>query len=190
VTVGFGPPDDDTPPPPDVGSAEVAAFAEATGIDLDHAAGTDVADFIRPDEPTIAPSERTKHMGTGEVLAYEPMTPLELTYALEEIGAAFDRYGAVRPLLAHKRYAAERAYIAAKANARLTAPSGGYHADREAYANLHSMAELEALHLAKELEKSADALFEALKSKSISYMSMSKANVAAQQSGGSGRFGA
>lgn len=157
---------------------------EATGLDVTEASSSDLQEYIRADTNVRPPSERNVHMTTGQVLQYEPLTPLEIQYAIEEIQAALDRYAAVYPHLKHEEYATERAYITKKAQARLLAPAGGYDRDRAAYAEAESMPELEAWHLAKEKRHAADALEKALRSKLFGYLNMNKALAAQMQSFG------
>lgn len=155
-------------------------------IDLGGASSSDIVEYIRPESTPRPPSERGVNLTTGQVLQYEPMTSLEVQYAIEEIQAALDRFAAVFPLLKHEEYAAERAYITKKANARITAPAGGYDRDRAAYAELEAMPEMEAWHEAKEKRAAAEKLADALKTKLYGYLNLNKAITAHMQTFGGG----
>ncbi len=130
-------------------------------------------EFIKPEE-TEAQLERRQIVDTRDILNWQPMTVPEITFCLEELNAAFERYATVSPSLIQKEYDAERAYIETKARARLEAPEGGYDRDRAAWAELQAMDALKAWHTAKTLRKAADSLYDALKNKAFGLMNQNK----------------
>lgn len=174
-----------TDPEPSRSAADLARYEEQNDVHLTD--GSAVIEHLRAGEPMRPPSERMVEMSTGQILQYEPMTGLEIQYAIEEIQAALDRYTTVYPMLLGQQYTAERAFILAEATARLNAPPGGYDADRRAWAKAQSMTELEAWQLAKEKVHSADKLADALKTKMFGLLNLNKALTAQMQSFGGAR---
>lgn len=139
-------------------------------------------EYLRPPEH---PEDRQRvHLTTAGVLRYEPMTPTEIMFAIEEIAAALERFAAVYPSLVQNEYDAERAYIKAKAQARLDAPPGGYDADRRAWAEVQSLPAMEAWQAAKVTRKAAEELAGALKQKQFGLMNVNRVTAALFNAGG------
>lgn len=126
------------------------------------------------------------HAATGEILDYQPVSPVEVEYIIREIGDRLERAVVVLDELQRARYAAESAYSAAFETAKLTSK-------KEMYSDRRSEAKLACLPLERELNEAkaklhhAENLQDALKAKLMGYQNINKVNGAAYSAGGVGR---
>lgn len=102
-------------------------------------------------------------MDTGEIVEYEPVTPIELEFMIRELGARLENAVPVLKELWAQRYAAERALIEEKAKAVLRS-SARTITEKRAESDLATMtfrrdfdAAKETLHAAEELQKALAA---------------------------------
>ncbi|WIA99712.1 hypothetical protein [Curtobacterium sp. MCBA15_012] len=102
-------------------------------------------------------------MDTGEIVSYEPVTPLELEFMIRELGERLERAVPVMKGLYKARYDAERALIEEKAKAVLRSGKASV-TEKRAEADLETMtfrrdvdAAKETLHAAEELQKALAA---------------------------------
>ncbi|GAA3330592.1 hypothetical protein HP467_07405 [Curtobacterium albidum] len=98
-------------------------------------------------------------MDTGEIVEYEPVTPMELEFMIRELGARLENAVPVLKELWAARYSAERALIEEKAKAVLRSDARTI-TEKRAEADLATMtfrrdfdAAKETLHAAEELQK-------------------------------------
>jgi hypothetical protein len=102
-------------------------------------------------------------MDTGEIVEYEPVTPIELEFMVRELGARLENAVPVLKELWAQRYAAERALIEEKAKAVLRSDARTI-TEKRAESDLSTMtfrrdfdAAKETLHAAEELQKALAA---------------------------------
>jgi hypothetical protein len=102
-------------------------------------------------------------MDTGEIVEYEPVTPVELEFMIRELGARLENAVPVLKELWATRYGAERALIEEKAKAVLRSDARTI-TEKRAEADLATMtfrrdfdAAKETLHAAEELQKALAA---------------------------------
>lgn len=102
-------------------------------------------------------------MDTGEVVSYEPVTPIELEFMIRELGERLERAVPALKQMWHDRYEAERALIKAKAEAMLRSSASSV-TEKRAEADLATMPhrldfdlKKETLHAAEELQKALAA---------------------------------
>lgn len=120
---------------------------------------------------------------SGELLNYEPMSPMEIEMLIRTIS---DRLEAAVPAIKqmwHERYQAERELIKARATAMLSSNAATV-TEKRAEADLASLPyrldfdlKKEALHAAEELQK-------ALTAKLYGYLNLNKVQSAAYMGGG------
>ena len=98
-------------------------------------------------------------LASGELVNYEPVSPLELEFLIQELGKRLESAVPVIKSLWHDRYEAERALIKAKATAMLSSKADTV-AEKRAEADLASLPyrldfdlKKETLHAAEELQK-------------------------------------
>lgn len=102
-------------------------------------------------------------MDTGEIVAYEPVTPIELEFMIRELGERLERAVPAIKQMWHDRYEAERALIKTRAEALLRSNAGTV-TEKRAEADLAVMPQRldfdlkkETLHAAEELQKALAA---------------------------------
>ncbi|TQL46697.1 hypothetical protein FB562_2221 [Homoserinimonas aerilata] len=126
------------------------------------------------------------NLATGELVDYEPVSPMEIEMIIREIG---DRLEDAVPVLKHlynQRYAAERKWIEERAKAMLRSSETSITRQR-AEADLASLPLKHQFDDAKEILHAAEHLQKALQSKLYGYLNLNKAQAAAYQVGGFGR---
>ncbi|WP_065961218.1 hypothetical protein [Curtobacterium sp. UCD-KPL2560] len=102
-------------------------------------------------------------MDTGEIVTYEPVTPIELEFMIRELGERLERAVPAIKQMWHERYEAERALIKARAEALLRSKAMSV-TEKRAEADLAVMPhrldfdlKKETLHAAEELQKALAA---------------------------------
>ena len=126
------------------------------------------------------------HAATGEILDYQPVSPVEIEYIIREIGDRLERAVVVLDELQRARYEAESAYSAAFETAKLTSKQEMY-SDRRSEAKLSCLPLERAMNEAKAHLHHAENLQDALKAKLMGYQNINKVNGAAYGVGGVGR---
>jgi len=102
-------------------------------------------------------------MDTGEIVEYEPVTPIELEFMIRELGERLERAVPAIRQMWHDRYEAERALIKTRAEALLRSDAATV-TEKRAEADLAVMPQRldfdlkkETLHAAEELQKALAA---------------------------------
>lgn len=126
------------------------------------------------------------HITTGELVDYEPVSPMELEMVIREIGDRLERAVPVIKQLWGERYAAERKLIEERAKAviRSNAPTV---TEKRAEADLATMQFRHDFDGAKETLHAAEELQKALTAKLYGYLNLNKVQASAYQVGGVGR---
>jgi hypothetical protein len=126
------------------------------------------------------------NLSTGEIVDYEPASPIELEMIIREIGDRLERAVPVIKDLWSKRYAAERKWIEERAKAvmRSTEPTV---TRQRAEADLAAMPFKHEFDNAKEILHAAEELQKALTAKLYGYLNLNKVQATAYQVGGVGR---
>lgn len=125
------------------------------------------------------------HGITGEVIRYQPVSPLEVEYIIREIGDRLENAVGVLDELQRARYEAEEEYSHEFETAKLTSKRELYN-ERIAEAKLACLPLMRVLNEAKAKLHHAEHLQEALKSKAMGYQNINKVNGAAYGMGGVG----
>ncbi len=136
--------------------------------------------IVDPSTGEIVPG---RHLTTSEALAFQPRTPVEVEFLIEELGQSLDRAAVALGELHDLRYEAETAYVRARSEARLAAP-GGFAADKTAYADLNSIDELEHLNDCKAALHKCEALEQAVRARFYGYLNLNKSVTAAYNGAG------
>ncbi|MDN4598479.1 hypothetical protein [Leifsonia virtsii] len=126
------------------------------------------------------------HSTTGELIDYQPVSPMEIEFIIREIGDRLERAVVVIDSLQRARYDAEEAYSKAFEMAKLESKRHLYN-DRIAEARLSCLPLLRELNEAKAQLHHAEHLQDALKAKLMGYQNINKVNGAAYGVGGVGR---
>jgi hypothetical protein len=126
------------------------------------------------------------HAVTGELLEYQPVSPIEIEFIIREIGDRLERAVPILDQLQRERYEAESAYSKAFETAKLTSKREMY-SDRRSEAKLACLPQELALNEAKAKLHHAERLQDALKAKLMGYQNINKVNGAAYSAGGAGR---
>ncbi|UAJ80184.1 hypothetical protein IT072_03810 [Leifsonia sp. ZF2019] len=126
------------------------------------------------------------HSTTGELLDYQPVSPMEIEFIIREIGDRLERAVVIIDTLQRARYDAEEAYSKAFEMAKLESKRHLYN-DRIAEARLSCLPLLRELNEAKAQLHHAEHLQDALKSKLMGYQNINKVNGAAYGVGGVAR---
>jgi hypothetical protein len=102
-------------------------------------------------------------MDTGEIVSYEPVTPVELEFMIRELGERLERAVPAIKQMWHERYEAERTLLENHAKAMLRSDATTV-AEKRAEAMLSTMPhrldfdlKKETLHAAEELQKALAA---------------------------------
>lgn len=102
-------------------------------------------------------------MDTGEIVNYEPVSPIELEFMIRELGERLERAVPALKQMWHERYEAERALIEARAKAVILSKAATV-TEKRAEADLATMPQRldfdlkkETLHAAEELQKALSA---------------------------------
>lgn len=126
------------------------------------------------------------HLSTGEIVDYNPVSPLELEMMIREIG---DRLENAVPVIKHlwgDRYAAERKFIEEKAKALIRSTASTV-TEKRAEADLASLPFKHDFDNAKEVLHAAEELQKALTAKLYGFLNLNKVQATAYQVGGIGR---
>ena len=126
------------------------------------------------------------HSTTGEILDYQPVSPVEVEYIIRELGDRLERAVVILDQLQRERYDAETEYSSAFETAKLMSKREMY-SDRRSEAKLACKPQELALNEAKAKLHHAERLQDALKAKLMGYQNINKVNGAAFGAGGVGR---
>lgn len=126
------------------------------------------------------------HTPTGELIEYQPVSPLEIEFIIREIGDRLEAAVKVLDQLQRERYEAEEAYSRALETAKLSSTRATYN-DRLAEARLSCLPLLRDVNEAKAKLHHAERLQDALRAKLMGYQNINKVNGAAYGVGGAGR---
>lgn len=126
------------------------------------------------------------NLQTGELIDYEPISPVELEHLIREIGDRLENAVPVIKQLWADRYAAERKFIEEKAKAMLRSKANSV-TEKRAEADLASLSYKHEFDTAKEILHAAEELQKALTAKLYGYLNLNKVQAAAYQVGGHGR---
>lgn len=126
------------------------------------------------------------NLKTGELVDYEPVSPMELEMIIREIGDRLENAVPVIKQLWADRYAAERKFIEEKAKAMLRSKEETVTM-RRAEADLASLPFKHDFDSAKEILHAAEELQKALTAKLYGYLNLNKVQSTAYQVGGMGR---
>ena len=126
------------------------------------------------------------NLSTGELVQFDPASPIELEMIIREIGDRLERAVPVIKQLWSDRYAAERKYIEERAKAvmRSTEPTV---TQQRAEADLASMSYKHEFDNAKEILHAAEELQKALTAKLYGYLNLNKALASSYNASGVGR---
>lgn len=126
------------------------------------------------------------HAVTGEILEYQPVSPIEVEYIIRELGDRLERAAPILDKLQRARYDAETEYSKAFETAKLMSKREMY-SDRRSEAKLACLPQEQALNEAKAQLHHAERLQDALGRKLSGYQTIKKGLEAAYSAGGVGR---
>lgn len=126
------------------------------------------------------------NLSTGEIVNYEPATPMELEMIIRELGDRLERAVPVIKQLWGDRYTAERKLIEERAKAVLRSNADTV-TEKRAEADLASLPYRHDFDSAKEILHAAEELQKALTAKLYGYLNLNKVQATAYQVGGVGR---
>jgi hypothetical protein len=126
------------------------------------------------------------HLSTGEIVEYEPASPLELEQMIREIGDRLERAVPVIRGLWADRYAAERKFIKERAKAVMRSAEPTVTRQR-AEADLAAMPFKHEFDNAKEILHAAEELQRALTAKLNGYLNLNRALTSAYFASGASR---
>lgn len=126
------------------------------------------------------------HTPTGELINYQPVSPIEIEFIIREIGDRLEAAVQVIDQLQRERYEAEEEYSRQLETGKLTSKRETF-SDRRAESLLACLPQLRILNEAKAKLHHAEHLQDALKSKLMGYQNINKVNGAAYSVGGVGR---
>lgn len=115
---------------------------------------------------------------SGEVISYEPMTPVQIEWLITDLSARLERSNPVIKDMWEARYAAERALKVAHAEAVL-ASGKSLAMEKRAEADLATIELREAFDVAKAALHTAEDLQRALRAKLSAMQSVNKSVMAA-----------
>lgn len=118
------------------------------------------------------------NLQTGELINYEPISPMEIEMLIREIGERLENAVPVLKELYNARYAAERKWIEERAKAMLRSKESTVTRQR-AEADLAALPFKHQFDDAKEILHAAEHLQKALQSKLFGYLNLNKAQSAA-----------
>lgn len=126
------------------------------------------------------------NLTTGEIVNFEPASPIELEMIIRELGDRLERAVPVIKQLWSDRYAAERKFIEERAKAvmRSTEPTV---TRQRAEADLAAMPFKHEFDNAKEILHAAEELQKALTAKLYGYLNLNKALASSYNASGVGR---
>lgn len=120
---------------------------------------------------------------TGELLAYEPVSPMELEMLIRTISDRLEQAVPVLKQMWHERYQAERDMIKARATAMLQSNAATV-TEKRAEADLAALPYRLEFDLKKESLHAAEELQKALTAKLYGYLNLNKVQSAAYMGGG------
>lgn len=120
---------------------------------------------------------------TGELLNYEPVSPMELEMMIRTISDRLEQAVPVLKQLWHERYQAERDMIKARATAMLQSNAATV-TEKRAEADLAALPYRLEFDLKKESLHAAEELQKALTAKLYGYLNLNKVQSAAYMGGG------
>lgn len=120
------------------------------------------------------------NMQTGELVQYEPISPVEIEFLIREISDRLENAVPAIKQMWHDRYEAERAWIKARATAMLGSKQATVTLQR-AEADLAALPFKLEFDLKKETLHAAEELQKALTAKLYGYLNLNKVNGAAFQ---------
>ena len=126
------------------------------------------------------------NLDTGELVDYEPVSPMELELVIRTIGDRLERSVPALKQMWHERYEAERDLIKARATALLNSKADTV-TEKRAEADLAAMPYRLEFDLKKETLHAAEELQKALTAKLYGYLNLNKAQASAYAAGGVGR---
>lgn len=126
------------------------------------------------------------NLSTGELVNYEPVSPMEIEMIIRELGDRLERAVPVIKQLWSERYAAERKFIEEKAKAVIRSTASSV-TEKRAEADLASLPYKHDFDSAKETLHAAEELQKALTAKLYGYLNLNKVQATAYQVGGMGR---
>jgi hypothetical protein len=126
------------------------------------------------------------NLTTGEIVEYEPASPMELEMIIREIGDRLERAVPVIKQLWADRYAAERKFIEERAKAIMRSNEPTVTRQR-AEADLASLPYKHDFDNAKEVLHAAEELQKALTAKLYGYLNLNKALASSYNASGVGR---
>lgn len=123
------------------------------------------------------------HAPTGELIDYQPVSPIEIEYIIRELSERLERATVVIDELQRARYDAEEEYSRSFETAKLQSRRDLYN-ERIAEAKLACLPKLHDLNEAKAKLHHAEHLQDALKAKLMGYQNINKVQAAAYSGGG------
>lgn len=123
------------------------------------------------------------NLSSGELVDYEPVSPMELEMMIREIGDRLEHAVPVLKQMWHERYEAERELIAARAKAVINSKADTV-TEKRAEADLASLPYRLEFDLKKETLHAAEELQKALTAKLYGYLNLNKAQSSAYMGGG------
>jgi hypothetical protein len=126
------------------------------------------------------------NLTTGEIVDFEPASPIELEMIIRELGDRLERAVPVIKQLWSNRYAAERKLIEEKAKAVMRSGAGSV-TEKRAEADLATMTYRHEFDTAKEILHAAEELQKALTAKLYGYLNLNKALASSYNASGVGR---
>lgn len=120
---------------------------------------------------------------TGELLNYEPVSPMELEMLIRTISDRLEQAVPVLKQMWHERYQAERDMIKARATAMLQSNAATV-TEKRAEADLAALPYRLEFDLKKESLHAAEELQKALTAKLYGYLNLNKVQSAAYMGGG------
>lgn len=114
------------------------------------------------------------NMATGEILDFEPLSPMDLEFIIREIGDRLEQAVPILKQMWHDRYEAERALIKARATAMLSSKAATV-TEKRAEAELAALPFRLDFDLKKETLHAAEELQKALTAKLYGFLNLNKA---------------
>ncbi|AGW41719.1 proline dehydrogenase [Leifsonia xyli subsp. cynodontis DSM 46306] len=114
------------------------------------------------------------HATTGELIDYQPVSPMEIEFIIREIGERLETAVPVLKQMWRDRYEAERELIKARATAMLNSKADSV-TEKRAEADLAALPHRLEFDLKKEALHAAEELQKALTAKLYGYLNLNKA---------------
>ncbi len=123
------------------------------------------------------------NLSTGELVDYQPVSPMEIELIIRELGDRLEAAVPVLKVMWHDRYEAERDMISARAKAMLSSKADTV-TEKRAEADLAALPFRLTFDLKKETLHAAEELQKALTAKLYGYLNLNKVQSAAYNAGG------